>query len=352
MRVIRTLSNHSFKIAAVYWDRGNATKPITTQEHYNAVPVISRVSGRSLLSFLIGMILFSGVAILKALTSAVDIIHCHDMSTVPVGLFVKLFKRRVKVVYHAHDHFPSMVEAKVPSVLKKVLAWVDSVFARKADYVIVPSPERKLLYSTAQQICVIRNVPEFTSPPIVDKGKEFSIFYGGQLSEDTGIHHLIKAVEGVPGIRLIFAGRGPLAGTLRKLSEGMQNLWYLGVIPHEDAIRELAACHATFVFYRPTSLNRVFAAPSKMFEAMFVGVPIIANKEIRPAQIIEKHHCGILVPFGDIAAIKRAILLLKSDKVLRQKLGENGRQVFLSRYAWNYGEEVLMKAYRLLRGST
>lgn len=352
MRVIRTLSNQRFKIATIYWNRGKVNASKTTPEHYNAIPVITRISGRNILSFLVGMILFLGVAILKALTTAADIIHCHDMSTVPVGLFVKMFKRRIKIIYHAHDHFPSMVEAQVPSVLKKTISWLDSFLTRKADCVIVPSPERKQIYSAARQIFVIRNVPESASPPIVDKREKFSIFYGGKLSEDTGIHHLIKAVEEIPDMMLILAGRGSLTRTLRKLSERMPNLLYLGIVSHEDAIRELAACHATFMFYRPTSLNRIFAAPSKLFEAMFVGVPIIANKETAPARIIKKHNCGVLVPYGDVSAIKRAILLLKDDRMLRRKLGENGKLAFFSKYAWNYGEEVLLKAYHSLRGTS
>ena len=348
MRVIRTLSSHRFKISTLYWNRGKVTSPIKTPEHYNTIPVITRISGRNILSFLVGMILFLGVAILKALTTTADIIHCHDMSTVPVGLFVKMFKRRTQIIYHAHDHFPSMVEAQVPSVLKKLIAWFDSFLTRKVDSVIVPSPERKQLYLAARQIFVIRNVPEFASPPIVDKRKQFSMFYGGKLAEDTGIHYLVKAIEKIPDIRLILAGRGPLTGTVRKLSDRMPNLMYLGIISHEDTVRELAACHATFMFYRPTSLNRVFAAPSKLFEAMFVGVPIIANKETAPARIIKKHNCGVLVPYADIPAIQRAILLLKSDKILRQKLGESGQRAFFSKYAWRYGEQVLLKAYHSL----
>lgn len=348
MRVIRTLSNHKFRITTIYWDRGREPKPKSTQEHHNGIPVTTRMSGRNILSFLVGIILFLGVAFLKALATTADIIHCHDMSTVPVGIFVKLFKRRTKVIYHAHDHFPSMVEAQVPSFLKRIITWVDLFLTRKADSVIVPSSERKQLYFAARHIFVIRNVPEFAAPPVVDKTEKFSIFYGGKLSEDTGIHHMIKAVENQLDVKLILAGRGPLTGTLKKLSKRMTNLLYLGVISHEDAIRELAACHVTFMFYRPTSLNRIFAAPSKLFEAMFVGVPIIANEETAPARIIEKHNCGILVPFGDVAAIQRAIVLLKDDKLLRKKLGENGKLAFFSEYAWKFGEEELLKVYHSL----
>lgn len=34
----------------------------------------------------------------------VDVTHCNDLNALPVGLLIKLFKRKVKVIYDCHEY--------------------------------------------------------------------------------------------------------------------------------------------------------------------------------------------------------------------------------------------------------
>ena len=54
------------------------------------------------------------------------------------------------------------------------------------------------------------------------------------------------------------------------------------------------------------------------------------------------------MPYGDIEAIKNAILSLKNDLNLRRCLGSNGRRAYEQKYNWNIMEMRLMEAYSKL----
>jgi phosphatidylinositol alpha-1,6-mannosyltransferase len=60
-------------------------------------------------------------------------------------------------------------------------------------------------------------------------------------------------------------------------------------------------------------------------EAMFFGAPVIAACEKGTLDVIEDGETGLLVPFGDSIALKRAIERLTSDKALRERLRERSR---------------------------
>jgi glycosyltransferase involved in cell wall biosynthesis len=63
------------------------------------------------------------------------------------------------------------------------------------------------------------------------------------------------------------------------------------------------------------------------------------------AGIVREEQCGITVPYGDVEALKKAIVQLKNDKGLREQLGENGRRAFVSKYNWDLMEKELVSLY-------
>jgi len=277
-------------------------------------------------------------------------IHCHDFDTVLVGVLVKLFKHNVKIIYDAHEIYPEMVKAEIPYVLYVLLRWIDKVFTRIADCVIVPSEERKKFYSGAKRVIVVPNVPKFVdiSTNREYKKRNFVIFYGGALSESSGILYMIRAVLHIPDVQLILAGEGRLKNTIQKISKKSNKILYLGVIPHQKYLENLASADATFVFYSPTNLNNIYSASNKFFEAMMMGVPIIVNEESIHSRIVKKYNCGLVVPYGDICYLENAILKLKNDAALREKLGKNGRRAFKENFLWDLYEKKLIKCYQEL----
>ena len=91
--------------------------------------------------------------------------------------------------------------------------------------------------------------------------------------------------------------------------------------------------------------------PSKMFEAMGAGVPVVASVLGEAQAIVNEAGGGICVPPEDPQAIADAILQLYNDPALRAGMGRSGRQYVMRSYnrahiARNY-EQLLQKATEL-----
>jgi len=347
-REAKSLIEHGFNLIIYAWDRECSHPVSELNEGIFFEHVQIKLRHRNLFEFGIGLVMFWLYTFLKVLMQNVSVIHCHDFDTVPVGILVKLFKPNVKIIYDAHEIYPEMVKAEIPYALYVLLRWIDKVFTRIADCVIVPSEERKKFYSGAKRVIVVPNVSKFVDISInrEDKKRDFIIFYGGGLSESTGILLMIRAVLHIPGVKLVLAGDGPLKSALQKISKKSDKILYLGILPNQKILENLASADATFVFYSPTNLNNIYSASTKLFEAMMIGIPVIANEESVHSSIVRKYNCGIVVPFGDLRAIEDAILKLKNDNILREKMGQNGKKAFRENFSWEHFEESFINCYK------
>jgi len=296
--------------------------------------------------------LFWSWAFVQLLVSKPTVIHACDFDTMPVGLLIKMLKRETKLVYDCFEYYPGMVYAFFKSPLRGLISAIDRVFVKTADCVIIPCDERKKFYEDARDIWIVPNAPRVLSVPVADKKSvEFTLFYGGALETDRGIHIMIEAAIHLGGVRLVLAGDGTLRNIVRKFSEQAQNITYLGMLPHKDLLEKMAAAHATLAFYEATNPNNIYAASNKVFEAMMLGVPIITNEECVSSKIVAKHNCGLVVPYGDINALRSAISALKDNNELRRKLGENGRIAFARQYSWDAVELDFVRKYNDLVGT-
>jgi glycosyltransferase involved in cell wall biosynthesis len=89
-----------------------------------------------------------------------------------------------------------------------------------------------------------------------------------------------------------------------------------------------------------------------VIEAMLAGKPVVTTSTLdRPCELVEDGHSGLLVAPDDVSALAAAIIRLVSDGALRQRLGDNGRQVVLERYTMDRMIHQLEASYEELAGS-
>jgi glycosyltransferase involved in cell wall biosynthesis len=80
--------------------------------------------------------------------------------------------------------------------------------------------------------------------------------------------------------------------------------------------------------------NHVDSLPTKMFEYMSSGIPVIASDFPLWRQIVEGNRCGICVDPLDPKAIAAAIDYLVSSPDIAKSMGERGRRAVLEKYNW------------------
>jgi glycosyltransferase involved in cell wall biosynthesis len=90
------------------------------------------------------------------------------------------------------------------------------------------------------------------------------------------------------------------------------------------------------------------ATPTKLFEYMSAGIPVIASDFPAWRSIVEGHDCGLSVDPCDPAAIADAIRLLIDDEAGARRMGENGRRAVLEHYGWTAERDKLLALYDAL----
>lgn len=138
---------------------------------------------------------------------------------------------------------------------------------------------------------------------------------------------LLDAAEAVrhrDDIGFLFAGDGAEADRLRERADAMPNVSVLGPQPRSRMEEVWSACDVAVVILRNTNTFRT-VIPSKMFEAMAMGLPIlIALPDGEATGIVTEHGIGLTCPPENAAALAEAITRLADDQDLRDQYSANG----------------------------
>lgn len=273
-----------------------------------------------------------------------DIVHSADYDTVPPALRAR---RRwgAKFVFDVWDFYADMMTSNVPETVRRIVRKREAEAIREADLVILPDlASRARLSTEPRRLIEVMNVPEeqnVTRSP----HDRFTVFYGGNIAKDRGLPGLVRACEAT-GAVLIVAGRGPDEAELLPLIESSPNAVFLGHVSHDEIVRQTASADVIPALYDPSvPINRL-ASPNKLYEAMMCGVPTLVADGTRMADIVRSERVGVVVPYGDNGAIRRALetLMLSPDGCA--ELGSRGRRLYEERFRWGIMRERLTAAYR------
>jgi len=126
----------------------------------------------------------------------------------------------------------------------------------------------------------------------------------------------------------IFIGEGPEKSEFKKSIEylKLQNVLVLDSLPLKDLIPFLHCSDALLVVLRETDFFKI-VIPSKFFDSMAAGKPVISNVNGELREIMEKNNTGIYFSLRKPGSFKSAVDNLADDPEKRKLLGENGRNL-------------------------
>ena len=136
-------------------------------------------------------------------------------------------------------------------------------------------------------------------------------------------------------VKLAFIGDGKekerLAAKATEL--GLTNCLFFPPVPKTElgAITASLDCGLMVLkdipaFYRGTS-------PNKFFDYIAAGIPVVNNYPGWLAGLITEHHCGIVVPPGNVAAFADALQSLAADPAGRRSMGAAARALAEKEFA-------------------
>jgi len=278
-----------------------------------------------------------------------DLIHACDFDTILPPLFLKRFMGK-KVIYDIFDFYADHLRA-TPKWIKNAIRFIDKKCIGWADAVILADDARwaQIAGSKPNRSTIIYNTP----PDIRDdlrlvessQNEIMSLVYVGLLQRERGIFEILSILQRHPEWHLDLAGFGGDEDQIAKIAIKMPNVKWHGRIPYEEALQLSNSADIIFATYDPAIKNNRYASPNKVFEAMMLGKPIIAARNTNVDKIIENYACGLVINYGDVAELEKALTTLNGDPGLRSKMGRNARRAYEQEFNWSQMETRLIDLY-------
>jgi glycosyltransferase involved in cell wall biosynthesis len=283
----------------------------------------------------------------------VDVIFVQS-PPLPIGIASVVFSlvKRAPFVFNVSDIWPqSAIElgmlrnplaVRLAEALERFVYW-------RAARVTVPtqgiyetlsargmSPAKLFLLTNGVDVDTYRPQPpdrDLAQKLGLDGHKVF--IYAGTHGLSQGLDVVLEAAKLTtdPDVLYVLAGEGADKAALvsKARSEGISNVRFLPNQPKSSMPALLNLAYAGVVTLKPLDLFRG-ALPSKMFESMAVGQPIIGSMWGEAARLIETADCGLVAEPGDPKALQSAVESLAADPERARRMGAMGRQYVVEHF--------------------
>jgi glycosyltransferase involved in cell wall biosynthesis len=289
-----------------------------------------------------------------ALALQPDLIHLHDPELLPAG--ASMARQGACVIFDSHEDVPKQLVSKhyLPRFLRSPLAFgwaqIERYALRSLAGVVAATPS---IHARLSSFCtrseVVRNYPllrEFPPPRAMQSDRP-TICYVGGLTSARGLVELVEALALCSTHpRLVLAGRFTEPGLRDRLRAlpGWEFVEELGQCDRAQVTRVLEQSWIGLVTLHPTP-NHIESLPTKMYEYMAAGLPVIASDFPGWRSTVRDHDCGLLVDPTNADAIASAIDSLCADHALRAHYGSNGRHAVEQSLNWEPELQRLVQFY-------
>lgn len=259
---------------------------------------------------------------------------------------LSIFKRR-PFVFELRDLWPDSivaVGAMSESAAIKAMRRLEYFLYRKAARVVSVTHSFKTVLSAngvpPQKIAVVRNGADLAGFTPGDKplelerrhglGGKFVAAYIGTVGMAHGLGTLLDAAEALrddPRIAFLVVGDGAERAALESDAKGrgLANVIFTGSVGKAEVRSYWRLADAALVLLRDLPLFR-HVLPSKMFEAMATGRPIVLGVLGESAELLRDAEAGIVIAPESVAALVAALTQLASQPERARRMGACGRR--------------------------
>lgn len=175
-----------------------------------------------------------------------------------------------------------------------------------------------------------RDAEEYSSP--VPCPRPYFLFVG-RLERIKGLDDVIPLFRNIDA-DLVIAGEGEHGSVLKDLAHDMENVRFVGRLPHDELVGYYREARALIV---PSVCYETFGII--LIEAFREGTPVIARRLGPFPEIVESSGAGLLFSTGD--ELGSALEKFLSEPELRDSLGRAGQESFDA----HWSESVVVPRY-------
>ena len=300
----------------------------------------------------------------------VDVIVCHDLNALPIGVYIKKMQQnKPKLIYDSHEFFPAMISEFFGFVSYWIFVSLEKRLINNADYITTDSPSRsyhlKTFYNITKPITHIYNsyytdILDIQRYPLKKQPNEiYMVIMGHVIAKTRGFELLpdfiakLKMIltDSQIQVKLFVLGEGYFRPTIQKIIiENKQDdiVKFFGNLPYEKAIAFIKNCDIGLILFNSFSLNHQHAGPNRIFDYMAADLCVITTELFEISRIVEKENLGWIVPQNYPDDLVNLINEIIHDKNLLLEHKSKGRDAFSKRYSWNRMEAKILKIYSFL----
>jgi glycosyltransferase involved in cell wall biosynthesis len=261
-----------------------------------------------------------------------DILVANDLDTLLPNYLVSKLKR-LPLIYDSHEYFIGVPEIQKRLFVKWVWTVIEKNIFPHLKYVMTVSDsiadQYKKLYGIRP--AVVRNCarssdmikPFLRSELGIPGDHLLLIFQGGGINIDRGGEELIDSLTNTEKVFLIVAGSGDVLDIMKGRAAELNvsdRVRFVPKLPWQELMRYTKSADAGLTLDKDTNPNYHFSLPNKLFDYISAGIPVIAGNLPEVRSIIDSTGCGLIIPSVDPGEIAKAIIRLRDDTDLRNKL--------------------------------
>lgn len=292
---------------------------------------------------------------------AADIWQSEGLITLPVALRLRA---RVggRVVYDSRDvHVESARFARLPGPWRRLLARGERRWARSADAVVTVSQPYAEILERMLGVAptIVMNGPLPWTPPDPPERLLHAqlglapdirvVLHLGAIQPHRGIAELIRAMAWVDRAVLVVIGDGPEKPACQALASSLphgERVHFLPAAPPDELLPLNASADVHAMPVQPSTLNHVYNTPTKLFDAMGAGTPVVASDLPGMAPIVRDARFGVVCDPSSPEDIARAIRdVLDAPPERRAGFREAAFAAARGEYAWDRQVERLLGLY-------
>ncbi|MDT8782462.1 MAG: glycosyltransferase family 4 protein [Candidatus Bathyarchaeota archaeon] len=205
--------------------------------------------------------------------------------------------------------------------------------ARESDVAVVP-PGGRVFCSEYS----IRDLP-------------FKVIYAGIISYRKHVDLFVRSMpyitQSIENVEFGITKRGELLGSIQKLAKSVNvqpaYFWFEDL---KKTLKFLSSCHIG-VLPSTNDTSAKLSMPSKLFDYMSVGLPVVANDVGGWTDIIKRYNLGRISEDNPINFANGIIELLSNPEELI-RCGHNGIRAIKETYNWSKSADLLLTCYKRL----
>lgn len=277
------------------------------------------------------------------------------------GWFIAKCKH-AKLIYDVRDIWPDialeMGSFSEKSIYYKTFKFIRDFMLKNSDMILAVSPSKVVKLKKYTSNKKIINIPNGFDMKFLENklnnnileeyssNQSFKCVYIGNLGLAQGLHQLLfvaeEAQKSKMNVTFWIYGSGVEEEELKKyaVEHNLKNVFFKGKIPNSDIYTVLNVADVSFVSIVNGNLKDMI--PTKMYEALGVGCPVLLAARGDAVDVLEETGFGIAVKPNDNLELWKAFCFLYKNKNQIMKNADNAKYLMQNKYSRQLASEKLV----------